>query len=319
MDAILNKDESKQKANTVKSKKILSSMVRDRYLYLLLVPFVAFYVIFEYFPMYGLQIAFKNYNIAQGISGSPWVGLEFFRKFFTGPYFYRVLRNTLAINLLSLVVGFPIPIILALLLNDVRNQLFKRVSQTLVYIPHFISTVVVVGLVTNFLSPSNGLINIIIEHLGGEKVYFLTKPEYFRSIFISMNIWKEAGFSSIIYLASLAAVDVQLYEASTIDGANKWKQLIHVTIPGIAPTIIIMLIMKVGHLLDLGYEAIILLYQPVTYETADVISTYVYRSGLMEGQYSLATAVGVFNGIVAFILVYAANKISKKVSETSMW
>lgn len=307
--------------NQAKAKQnmFLKNLKNDYCLYLMLIPFLAFFIIFIYKPMYGLQIAFKDYNVFKGIEGSPWIGFENFRDFFTGPYFFRTIKNTLLISLYSLVIGFPIPIILALLFNEVRNKTFKTLGQTITYMPHFISAVVIAGMVTNFLAPNNGLVNIIIEKLGGNKVYFLTKPEWFRGIYIFMTVWKESGFGAVIYIAALASIDIQLYEAATVDGANKWKQLWHVTLPGIAPTIIIMLILRIGRLLEVGYETIILLYQPSTYETADVISTYVYRAGLVNGDYGLAAAVGLFNSIVALILVMISNKISKKFTETAIW
>lgn len=298
---------------------LLKDIIRDKYLYLLLVPFVLFYLIFMYKPMWGLQIAFKDFSIFRGIQNSPWIGFENFITFFQGPYFWRTLKNTVLINVYSLFWSFPAPIILAILLYEMKDNNYKRLTQTFMYLPHFISIVVVAGLVTNFLSPSNGLINLIISKLGGEKVYFLIRPDYFRTIYITMNIWKEVGFSTIIYVSALTAIDSELYEASVIDGAGKLKQIIHVTIPGIAPTIIIMLILRLGNLLRAGYESIILLYQPATYETADVISTYVYRTGLVDGSYGLATAVGFFDSVVALVLTVIANSVSKKVSETSLW
>lgn len=300
-------------------KKKIKEIKNDKWLYILLIPFLAYYVVFLYRPMYGLQIAFKDYSLFKGINGSPWIGLENFRTFFKGPYFFRTLKNTLLLNVYSLIWSFPMPIILALLLNEVKNLRFRKTVQTVSYLPHFVSIVVITGIVTTFLSPSSGIINIIIEKFGGKRIYFLTKPEYFRTIYITMNIWKEAGFSSIIYFAALSGVDPQLYDAAVVDGANKWRQIWNVTIPGIAPTIIIMLIMRLGNLLNTGYESIILLYQPSTYETADVISTYVYRAGLQEGNYKLATAVDIFNSVVALFLTWVANKISQKVSETSLW
>lgn len=299
-------------------KRIKKNLIRDKVLYCLLIPFIAWYVIFQYKPMYGLLIAFKDFSLWKGFSGSPWVGFENFKTFFESPYFFRCLRNTFLINFYELLFGFPVPIILALLLNEVQNARFKKTIQTMTYLPHFVSAVVVAGIVVNFLAPS-GLINIIIEKLGGERIYFLIKPEYFRTIYISMNIWKESGFNAIIYIAALSGIDPQLYEAAIIDGANRWKQTLHVTIPGILPTIVIMLIMRIGRLLEVGYETIILLYQPATYETADVLNTFIYRYGLQNGDYGLATAAGFFNAVVGFILVYMANRISRKVSETSLW
>lgn len=300
-------------------KQLGKDIIRDRYLYLLLIPFVAFFVVFKYKPMYGLQIAFKDYSLFKGIKGSPWIGFENFRTFFQSPHFVRVLKNTLMINAYGLIFGFPVPILLALLFNEVKNERFKKITQTLTYLPHFVSIVVVAGLVVNFLSPTHGMINYLIEKMGGEKIYFLIKPEYFRTIFTGMNIWKESGFGAVIYIAALASVDPQLYEAAVMDGANKWKQMLHVTIPGILPTVTIMLILRIGKMLEVGYEAILLLYQPATYETADVISTYVYRAAMEQGNYAMATAVELFNSFIAIILVYGANKFANKFSETSLW
>ena len=304
---------------SVGCKELLSDIMRDRYLYLLLIPFVAYYALFYFRPMYALQIAFKDYSLYKGIAGSPWVGFENFIAFFTGPYFVRTLTNTLYISLYSIIFGFPAPIILALLFNEVRNKTFKKFSQTLTYMPYFISAVVVAGIVINFLSPTSGLVNVLIEKMGGDKTYFLSKPEYFRAIYTAMNIWKETGFGAVIYIAALAGIDQELYEAGVIDGANKWKQLWHITIPSILPTIAIMLILRIGGIMEVGYETIILLYNPAIYETSDVISTYVYRGGIQEGAYDMATAVGLFNATVALFLVFFANKISKKFAETSLW
>lgn len=299
---------------------IRKHVVQEWRLYLLLIPFLAWYVLFMYKPMYGLQIAFKDFSLFKGIEGSTWVGLEHFKQFFNGPYFWRTLKNTLMLSLYQLIFAFPAPIVLALLLNEVRNRLFQKFVQTFTYLPHFISIVVVAGIVTNFLAPSTGIVNSILQLLGGEKLYFLTKPEYFRTIYIiSMDIWKEMGFGAIVYIAALAGVNPALYEAAKIDGANRFQIIWNVTLPSIIPTIAIMLILKIGQLMEVGYEAIILLYQPATYETADVISTYVYRSGLQEGQYDLATAAGLFNATVSLLLVITANRLSKKLTETGLW
>ncbi len=295
-------------------------VIRDKWLYLMLMPFLAWYVVFEYYPMYWLQVAFKDYSLFRGISGSKWVGFDNFIAFMDSPYFLRNLKNTFMISFYQLLFAFPAPIILALLLNEVRNKLFKRTIQTLTYLPHFISVVIIAGIITNFLAPSNGLINIIIEKLGGQKHYFMMDPSWFRTILIgTFNIWKEVGFAAILYIAALSAINPELYEAAVIDGANKWKQAWHVTLPGIAPTIIIMLILRIGDLLSVGYETIILVYQPATYEVSDVISTYVYRSGLQEGKYDVAAAVGLFNAVVSIVLITIANRIARRVSDTSLW
>mgnify|MGYP001247024462 CR=1 FL=1 len=300
-------------------KNILSKLRKDHFLYIMLIPFLVWYLVFQYKPMLGLQIAFKDYNLYKGIAASPWIGFENFKLFFDSPYFFRTLKNTALIGLYSILFGFPIPIILALLLNEVKHALFKKTVQTMTYLPHFISIVVIAGIVTNFLAPSNGLVNILLDKLGFEKVYFLVKPEYFRTIFISMNIWKEAGFSAIIYLAAFSGINPELYDSAAIDGANKWRQMRHVTLPGILPTVMIMLILRIGDFLDVGYEAIILLYQPATFETSDVISTYIYRTGLQEGRYDVAAAVGLINSVVGLILVIIANKLSRTFTQNGLW
>ena len=292
---------------------------RDWFLYALIIPFVLWYIIFAFKPMYGLQIAFKDYNVFQGIQGSEWTGLDHFQSFLMSDYFMRVMKNTLLISLYSLVFAFPAPILLALLLNEVKNTMFKKWVQTITYLPHFISVVVVCGIVTNLLAPGNGLINLLLEKVGLDKIYFLSIPEYFRTIFISMNIWQDTGFAAIIYIAALAGINPELYEAAVMDGASKLKRAIHITIPGILPTIMIMLILKIGNLLEVGYEAIILLYQPVTYETADVINSFVYREGILHGRYDMATAVGLFNAIVGLLLIVISNRLSRKYTGNGLW
>lgn len=288
-------------------------------LYLLLLPFILWYAVFVYKPMYGLIIAFKDYSLFKGILGSDWVGFKNFTEFLTSPYFYVTLKNTLMINLYSLFLEFPFAIMLALMLNEVKNKLFKSFVQTASFIPYFIAIVVAAGIAINILSPSTGVINLLLEKLGMEKIYFLSKPEYFRGIFTGLNIWKNTGFNAVIYLAALTTIDEQLYEAAKIDGADKFKQLRYITIPGIIPTIVIMLVLKVGSMLNVAFETVLLLYQPATYSTSDVISTYVYRTGMLQQDFGLATAVGLFNALVGFVLVYSANKWSKKVSSSSLW
>jgi putative aldouronate transport system permease protein len=309
----------RSKVNKTKTEKLLKEIMKNKYLYILLAPVFIHYVIFRYVPMYGIIIAFKNYNIFKGIFASPWVGLGNFQQFFSSVYILRLLRNTLAINFYDIIFGFPAPIILALLLNEVRNKYFKKTIQTITYLPHFVSTVIIVSMVVNFLSPSAGLINNILASLGFERVNYLMEAKYFWTIFTTMNIWKSVGFGSILYLAALTGINQELYEAAIVDGAGRWRQTWNITIPGIAPTIIIMFILRIGHLLDVGYESIILMYNSQTYATADVISTYVYRRGLTEADYSFATAVGLFQSIIGLILIFASNSLSKKYSETSLW
>lgn len=305
--------------NQTKNKSLLRYIKSDIQLYIMLLPFLLFYIIFVYKPMWGLQIAFRDYNMFKGMSGSPWVGLENFRAVFSSPYFGRILRNTLLISTYSLLFSFPMPIILALLLNEVRSTKYKSVIQTCTYLPHFISTVVVAGMVTSFLAPSTGIVNIVLSKLGFEKIYFLSKPEYFRTIFITQGIWQGAGYSSIVYIAALAGIDMELYEAARIDGCGRWKQTLHITLPGLLPTIVMIFIMNVGNILNVGYEKIILLYQPATYETADVISTYVYRMGIENADYGVSTAIGLFNSVVGFIFVFTANTLSNKINGMGLW
>ena len=300
---------------------LLSNILRDRNLYLMLVPFLAYYVIFYYLPYGGLKIAFLDYKILKGLDGSNWVGFDNFVKFFTGPNFWNTLRNTLNLSISSLLIGFPIPIILALLFNEVRNKFFRTMTQTIAYIPNFISTMVIAGLIVNFLSPSAGIVNVFLGWFGIEPIYFLVKPEYFKAIYIIQGIWSGAGFGSIIYYSSLCSIDAELYEAATIDGAGRLMQTWYISLPGLAGTISIMLIMAVGGILGSNTDLIILLYQPATYSVADVIGTYVYRIGL-TGQtpnYSMSTAVGLFNGIVGFFFVISANKISKLVGGSNLF
>jgi len=288
-------------------------------LYLLLAPTIIWFGVFLYTPMYGLQIAFKDYSIFRGIEGSPWVGLEHFYVLFESDQFIRAINNTLILSLFSLLFGFPIPILLALAFNEFTRALLKRTAQTIVYLPHFISTVIIAGIVISAFSPSVGVVNLLLAKIGIDPVYFLVKPEWFRPIFIGTSIWQEAGFSSIVFLAAIAGVNPSLYESAVVDGANRWQMMWKITLPSILPTIIIMLIIRIGNILEVGFELIILLYQPSTYQTADVISTFIYRQGLQSAQYDLAAAAGFFNAVVAFILVITANTISKRVSKTSLW
>ncbi len=287
-------------------------------LYLLALPVLIFYAIFHYKPIYGVLIAFQNYSPSQGMSGSPWVGLAHFRDFITNPYFGRLFLNTLTISIASLIFSFPAPIILALLINELGEKWFSRLVQTVFHLPNFISLVVICGFVVNFTA-SDGVINDIIAFFGGNRVSFLNKPQYFVPVYVLSDIWATVGWNSIIYVAALTSVDKELYEAATIDGANRWVQTLKVTIPGIMPTIVVMLLLRIGGLLNVGYEKIVLLYSPVTYETADVLSTYVYRKGLQEQNWSFSAAAGLFNSVINFILLIAANQVSKKLGDGSLW
>ena len=291
---------------------------RNRSLYLLVIPVILFYILFHYKPMYGAIIAFQDYNPRLGVSGSDWVGFDQFIRFFTSPYFGRLVKNTLLLSVYGIVFGFPAPIILALLLNELRAKRFKKTVQTITYLPHFISLVVVTGIIKDF-TQSTGLINDIIVMFGGVRTSLIQNPDLYRTIYIVSDIWQGIGWGSIIYLSALSGVDQQLYESAAIDGAGRWKQLIHVTLPGIAPTIVIMLIRRMGQLLGTGYEKTILLYNEATYETADVIASYIYRVGILERNWSYSTAIGLFNSAINLALLIITNKISKRVSETSLW
>ena len=301
--------------------KITKARFKSRYLplYIMVLPVILYFVIFVYKPMAGLVIAFQDYNVFRGIGGSEWVGLKHFQTFFTTPTVGRLFRNTLMLNIWNMLFSFPLPIIFALLLNEVKRPKLKKSIQTLTYMPHFISTVVAAGIIINLLAPGYGIITQFVKWLTGNDYYFAVMPEAFRPTYIGMHIWKELGYSSIVYLSAIAGVDAELYEAAAIDGANKLRRVWHITIPGILPTMMTLLILKLGNLLASGTETILLLYQPATYEVADVIGTYTYRYGLVEGNYSFSTAIGIFNSIIALILVATTNSISRKLTKVGLW
>jgi putative aldouronate transport system permease protein len=300
-------------------KNFFTILNRYKYLYLLMAPGIIWYVIYKYIPMYGLIIAFKNFNFSLGILNSPWAGLKHFVFLFSFPDFYAILRNTILINFYNLVFGFPIPIILALLLNELTSMKLKRTLQTVFYFPHFLSWVVFGGIIIQLLGPGEGLVNQIIKSFGGEPVFFMAKPEYFRGIVVISSILKEAGWGAIVYLAALTSIDLEQYEAATVDGVNRWQKLIYITLPGIANTIVIMFILKIGYLLDVAFEQIYILYNPMVYEVGDVLSTYIYRVGLQGMKFSMTTAIGLFQSVIGLILVLIANKLAKKYSEVSLW
>lgn len=292
---------------------------KDWDLYLLLLPGIIWYLMFCYKPMTGLITAFYDYNIFRGLSGSEFVGLDNFKYYIGGPDFLRTVKNTLMIAFWQIAVCFPIPIILALAITEMRSKFVKKLTQTATFLPYFISVVVVCGMVVNFLSPSTGIINLFLEKLGFDSVYFMVEPKYFRGIYTTMTLWQTGGFSAIVYIAAIMGIDPQLYEAAIVDGAGKWKRIIHITIPSIMPTVVTMFVMNIGKMVKVGYESILLLYQPSTYPVADVISTYSYRVGLENGDYGLATAAGMFEAIVALVLVVGANKLSKHITQNSIW
>jgi putative aldouronate transport system permease protein len=307
-------------SNVLKPKTAELAGRNDRFLYLMFLPVFLYFMIFRFMPIVGAFIlSFKRYDIVAGIAQSPWIGMENFIQFWHSYFFVRLISNTLMINLYSLTFGFAAPIILALLINEVKNKYFKNLVQTITYFPYFISTVVVVSIVVFFLSPVNGVVNTLIAKLGGQKINFLSESEYFWPIFTVMNIWKSTGFNAIIYLAALSAIPQELYEAAMTDGAGRWRQLWHVTLPGLATTIVVLLLMRLGHLLEVGYESIILMYNPAIYDTADVINTYVYRRGILNCDYSFASAVGLFQSVLGLTLVLVSNKIARKYTESGLW
>lgn len=318
----LSRDQMTDPPAQKKKKGILSNLIRDfrynKWLYFMVLPVVAYYLIFCYAPLYGLILAFKDFSPMKGVLGSSWVGLRNFTDYFSSIYAFRTIKNTFLLSFYGLLWGFPAPIILALMINEVKNVAFKRVAQTITYLPHFISIVVVCGMIVTF-TQKDGIINDIIAFFGGHRILFMQMPNMFRTIYISTNIWQGIGWGSIIYLAALAGIDQELYEAATMDGASRWAQTIHVTLPGIMPTVVIMLILSIGSLMSVGFEKIILLYNPLTYSTADVISSYVYRMGLVNNNFGLATAVGLFNSVINLILVVGTNYLSRKTTETSLW
>ena len=299
-------------------KSFLLDIKKNPGIYLILLPVLIWFIIFAYLPMFGLVMAFENYTPKGGFFGSQFVGFKHFADFFGSVYFGRLIRNTLLISLLNLLFNFPATIILALLLNEVKNKVFKKTLQTVSYLPYFISLVIVCGLIATFTA-SDGPITELIVGLGGKRQNYLGQPEYFRTIYILSDMWQGLGFGSIIYLAALSGIDQELYEAASLDGAGHIQQLIHVTLPGISTTIITLLILRMGTLFAVGYEKIILLYSTNTYETADVISSYVYRKGLHEFNYSYSSAVGLFNSVINTTLLVASNKLSKKFTETSLF
>ena len=308
----------KNKANSNLFTTIKKDFKANKSLYLIVLLPLIYYLIFHYIPMYGIVIAFKQYIPAFGIAESPWVGFKHFADFFNNIYFWRLIKNTFTISFTGIVFGFPAPILLALLINELTHKKFVRVVQTVTYLPHFISLVVICGMITTFLG-TNGFISNIVTYFTGDNTSLLMKPEYFTAIYVISDIWQGIGWGSIIYFAALTNIDQSLYEACEIDGGGKLRQAIHITLPGILPTIVIMFILRMGSILNVGFEKIILLYNEVTLEQADVIASYVYRKGLGEGNYSYATAVGLFNSLVNIVFLVVTNKVCKKFTDTSLW
>ncbi|MGY4105323.1 ABC transporter permease [Ignavigranum ruoffiae] len=288
-------------------------------LYVLIAPAVIYFLIFHYGPMYGVQIAFKDYKPSLGILDSPRVGFKHFKRFFNSYYFSDLMRNTLQISLYELVVGFPMPIILALLFNELRNGFFKKFAQTVTYAPHFISTVVIVGMLVAFLSPSTGLLNHLLASLGFERVAFLEEASWFKTIYVFSGIWQNTGWNTIIYMAALLGVDPQLYEAASIDGASRWQKLIYINLPALIPTMVILLILNFGSIMAMGYEKILLMQNALNISESNVIATFTYKQGLLDGNYSYAAAIGLFNSAINAILLVVVNKFSRKLSRISLW
>lgn len=299
---------------------LLRDLKKHKYIYFLLLPGLIWFIIYRYLPMAGLVIAFKEFNFSRGILGGDWVGLKYFKFIFTeSPAFYNILRNTLLINLYKLVLGFPVPIIIALMLNEVRNAKLKGFMQSSIYLPHFVSWVIFGGIIVQFLSPSTGIVNEILKLTGLEPVFFMTSTKHFRSIIVITDIWKTAGWNSIIYLAAITGIDNTLYEAAYIDGAKKLKQIWYITLPSISETIAVLLLLNIGTLLTVGFEQIYVLYNPTVYSVGDVISTYVYRIGIGEARFSLTTAIGLFQSAVGLILISTSNFALKKLFDKNLW
>lgn len=302
-----------------KFKKGIRTFLRYRWFYLFMLPGVLYFLIFQYAPMFGLIIAFKDYNLLKGVWGSPWVGLDNFHIIFDNPDVYRTIRNTVVISVYRILFNMLPDLLLALILNEIRIKWFKRTIQTITYGPHFLSWIVVYGLAFAFMAPEAGLINQTIRDFGGSSIDFLTSKEYFRSILITSDVWKNTGYGAIIYLAALSTIDTTLYEAAVVDGAGRWKQLWHVTLPGVANVFVLLLILRIGHILDAGFEQIYIFYNARVYDVADIIDTWVFRRGLEQFDFSVATAVGFFKGVIGFVLVLGANQLAKKMGQSSIW
>ncbi|THF75641.1 ABC transporter permease [Cohnella fermenti] len=294
--------------------------VRANYELYLLISFpVVYFLIFKYWPMYGVQIAFKDFSASQGIWGSPWVGFDHFKRFFDAYNFWQIIRNTVYLSGLNLAIAFPIPIFVALMLNQLRQQRLKRFIQTTIYAPYFISTIVLVGMLYVFLSPSSGLVNQVIKLFGGEPILFAGESAWFRPMYIFSSVWQETGFSSIVYLAALAGIDPHLHEAAVVDGASKWKRILHIDLPGIAPTIVVLFILAVGNLMNIGFEKAFLLQKDLNVDVSEIIPTYVYKIGIQRAQYSFSAAIGLFNAAINLVLLYIVNRSAKKISGNGLF
>jgi ABC-type polysaccharide transport system, permease component len=299
----------------------LKKLKNSRQLYIFLIIPVAYIILFNYWPMYGAQIAFKKYTYLGGIWNSPWIGFDNFTKFFSSYYFWRLIKNTVGLNFYNLIVGFPFPILLALCLNYVRSNFYKKTVQMVTYAPHFISTVVIVGLIMQFLDPRIGIVNNAITFFGGTSVNFIGEAGYFQSIYVWSGIWQNCGYSSIVYIAALAGIPTELHEAAIIDGANKLRRIWHIDLPGIMSTAVILLILNFGYIMNVGFEKVYLMQNPLNLSTSEVINTYVYRTGMLGGaaNFSYSTAIGLFQSFIGFFMLIIVNSISKRLGETSLW
>lgn len=307
------------KAKNEKWANIKKIVYRDRYLFLMFAPIFIYYIVFHYLPMTGAIIAFKDYKPGRGIYNGEWVGLKWFIQYFKSPYAFRTIRNTILISFYQIAIGFPIPILFAVCVTEIKQMAFRRVVQTVSYLPHFISTVVLVGMMKQMFTMNNGIVNKFVVMFGGDIINFLSDPAWFRTMYVGSGIWQSFGFSSIIYIAAITGIDPTLYEAGKIDGITKFKEAWYITLPMISQTVVTLFILRLGNILSVGFEKVFLMYSPAVYETADVISTYVYRKGIESTTYSFASAVGLFNSVVNFMFVYMANMVSRKLTDSSLW
>jgi putative aldouronate transport system permease protein len=298
---------------------LLRDIRRHSILYLMVLPGVLYLLVFRYYPMYGAIIAFKDYRVLEGFTGSPWAGFKHFRTIFASPNFYNVLTNTLLISVYKLVFGLPVGVGLALMLNEVRMYTFKRSVQTITYLPHFLSWVVIFGVLLTTLSPSTGLLNKAIVGLGGQPINFLADPKWFRSVLVASDIWKDLGWGAIIYLAALAGIAPSLYEAAAVDGATRWQRMRHITLPSIVPVIVLVTLLRIGSLMSAGFEQVFVLYNPAVYGVADIIDTWVYRQGIQGFQFSVSAAVGLFKGVVGCIMLVSANGLARRFAGRGLW
>lgn len=315
----LDAPSSVRPSRRTKAGAVWRDLKRDKYLYLLALPGLLFFLVFKYIPMWGVVIAFQNYSPFAGITGSPWVGLEHFQRFFSNPEFLMLFRNTMAISLLSLFFFFPLPIILSLMLNEVKNMLYKRLVQSVVYMPHFLSWVIISGLTFLLFAKGEGLVNKCLEALGAERIDFLTNTHLFWIMLTFQSIWKECGWGTILFLAAMASIDPGVYEAARIDGASRLRQMWHITLPAIRSVIVVLLILRLGQMMDVGFEQVFLMYNGAVSEVAEVFDTYVYRIGIQQGQFSYSTAAGLFKSLVGLTLVVVSNWLAKKMGEEGVY